>query len=318
MATPRPYRDGWRIQIQKDGIRISETFKLKREAIKWALEQEAKKNLQARHTLRSAADKYLKTVTPDKRNALDWETRRFADFCAFEDEELGRFGDCDLADIDSAAIGRWRDEKLETVSGSTVLRYTNLYRNLFKLAWREWKWIDVDPYAGVRLPKENRPRKALWRWQQMRRIFRAGQRAGGKTLEVTQAFHVALRTAMRLSEALAAPEGLDRQKRIVELPPTKTEPQGETVPLTGAGYRLMLKTPRFEVGSNEASTLFSNLCKQCLIEGMEFRDSRATALTLMSRKMDILTLARISRHKNLELLRSTYYRESAEDISRRL
>jgi hypothetical protein len=80
----------------------------------------------------------------------------------------------------------------------------------------------------------------------------------------------------------------------------------------------MLKMPRFEVGPNEASTLFSRLCKQNLITGLEFRDSRATALTLMARKMDILTLARISRHRDLDLLRSTYYRETAEDISRRL
>jgi hypothetical protein len=55
-----------------------------------------------------------------------------------------------------------------------------------------------------------------------------------------------------------------------------------------------------------------------LIKGLEFRDSRATALTLMARKMDILTLARISRHKNLDLLRSTYYRETAEEIAARL
>jgi hypothetical protein len=38
----------------------------------------------------------------------------------------------------------------------------------------------------------------------------------------------------------------------------------------------------------------------------------------MARKMDILTLARISRHKNLDLLRSTYYRETAEEIAARL
>jgi hypothetical protein len=53
------------------------------------------------------------------------------------------------------------------------------------------------------------------------------------------------------------------------------------------------------------------------ITGLQFKDARATALTLMSRKMDVLTLAKFSRHRDLELLRSTYYRESLEDISRR-
>lgn len=83
-------------------------------------------------------------------------------------------------------------------------------------------------------------------------------------------------------------------------------------------HRLLEKRPKLGVDANEASTLFSKLCGQLLIEGMEFRDSRATTLTLMARKMDILTLAIISRHRNLDLLRSTYYRETAEDIAARL
>jgi hypothetical protein len=90
------------------------------------------------------------------------------------------------------------------------------------------------------------------------------------------------------------------------------------VPITRQAQRLLRRTPVLGVGPNEASVLFSKLCRQLLIKGLEFRDSRATALTLMARKMDILTLARISRHKNLDLLRSTYYRETAEEIAARL
>jgi len=33
---------------------------------------------------------------------------------------------------------------------------------------------------------------------------------------------------------------------------------------------------------------------------------------------DVMTLARISRHKDLRILLNTYYRESAEDIAARL
>ncbi|MNR18580.1 hypothetical protein D3C85_1353140 [compost metagenome] len=74
----------------------------------------------------------------------------------------------------------------------------------------------------------------------------------------------------------------------------------------------------FTVGPNEASTLFSKLTKQLLIQGVTFHDTRATALTLLARRMDVMTLARISRHKDLNLLLKTYYRESVEDISRRI
>ena len=311
MAYIGTFRDGWRAQIQRDGIRVSKTFRLKREAQAWATEQESKKTPLRSKSLKQAITHYISTVSVQKRNAVDWEQRRFDAF-------LEHFGDIPLSDIDSDKIGKWRDKRLETVQGSTVLREVNLYRNLFKLAQKEWKWIHDSPFDGVRLPKENSPRQAIWRAPQIWRIYKAGKRTGGKTWEVVQAFHIALRTAMRLQEALAAPAGFDRVRRVVDLPPTKTAPNGETVPLTTEGYRLMLKMPRLSVDPNEASVLFSKLCKKNLIYGLEFRDSRATALTLMSRKMDILTLARISRHKDLDLLRSTYYRETAEDISRRL
>ena len=45
---------------------------------------------------------------------------------------------------------------------------------------------------------------------------------------------------------------------------------------------------------------------------------RAFALTMYSRRMDIMTLARISRHRDLSLLQNTYYREDAADIAARV
>ena len=313
MAYIGKFRDGWRAQIQRDGVRVSKTFALKKDAQIWVNEQESKKTLRKDHTFGQACKKYLESVSIEKRDAVDWERRRFEAFCQHFDETT------DLHDITSEKLGEWRDKRLKTVSGSTVLREVNLFRNMFKIAVSEWKWIPASPFDGVRLPKENPPRQAIWRWQEVRRILRAGQRSGGKTQEVTQAFHIALRTAMRLQEALAAPVGFNDARKTVSIPSSKTNAAPETIPLTRQGHRVLRKMPpRFEVDPNEASTLFSKLCKQQLIKGLEFRDSRATALTLMSRKMDILTLARISRHKNLDLLRSTYYRETAEDIAARI
>ena len=71
----------------------------------------------------------------------------------------------------------------------------------------------------------------------------------------------------------------------------------------------------FTVGPNEGSVLFSKLCKELLIDGLTFHDARATALTHLSRKVGILTLAKISRHKNLKHLQ-IYYRESADSIAK--
>jgi Phage integrase SAM-like domain len=312
MAYIGAFRDGWRAQIQRNGQRLTKTFRTKREAQAWATEQEAKKTPLRANTLRQAIDRYLETVSTQKRNAVDWERRRFDALAEYLGENTP------LSDIDSDKLGQWRDWRLQTVSGSTVMREVNLFRNLFSIARREWKWISASPFEGVRLPKENSPRDAKWGWREIRRMLREGERRGGKTLEVTQAFHVALRTALRLQEALAAPEGFDAKRKIVTIPPSKTNPKPESIPLTRQAVRLLGSLKPFTVGPNEASVLFSELCRELLIQGLQFRDSRATALTLMSRKMDVLTLARVSRHRNLELLRAVYYRATAEEISRRL
>lgn len=313
MAYIGKYRDGWRAQIQRDGVRLSKTFKVKRLAQKWVIEQESKESLVPEFTLEQAVTKYLETVSIHKRDAVSWETHRFNAMMEYFGKEIR------LADITSESIGQWRTDRLKQVSGSTILRESGLYRNLFRVAMLEWKWIDANPYVGVKLPKADNPRVQVWRWQQIKRVLRTGQRVGGKTLEVTQAFHIALRTGMRLKEAMQAPAGFDRARRVVVLSSTKTASNGETVPLTRQGYKLMLTMPaKFETSPYRASMLFCHLCNNLLIEDLQFRDARATALTLMARRMDVLTLARISRHKDLRLLISTYYRESAEDISKRL
>jgi hypothetical protein len=50
----------------------------------------------------------------------------------------------------------------------------------------------------------------------------------------------------------------------------------------------------------------------------KYQDSRAEALTLLSRRMDVMTLARISGHRDLRTLMESYYRESAGQIASRL
>jgi len=315
MAYIHKHKDKWRAQVAKNGVRKTAVWDTKREAVEWAarVELEIKDGVlnANQHTLQDAITKYLETVSIHKRDAVEQEKRRFACMTDY-------FGNVALDSITSESIGEWRTERMKTVTGSTVLRDSGLYRNLFRVAMNEWKWITVNPYVGVKLPKANPDRAKVWRWQEIKRVLRAGQRTGGKTLEVTQAFHIALRTAMRLNEAMQAPDGFDRDRRVVVLKSSKTAAKGETVPLTRQGYKLMLTMPeRFEVDTNRASMLFCHLCNNLLIEGLQFRDARATALTLMARRMDVLTLSRISRHRNLSQL-LTYFRESPDAISARL
>jgi hypothetical protein len=307
MAYIRSYRDGWRAEVQRNGQRLSKLFRLKRDAQAWALEQEAtaKKLKQGWRTFGQAATEYEETQTIKKR-AQQWEKNALARL-------VTAFGESTpLGTIDQPRIAKWRDTRLKTVSGSTVQREANLLRHLLRVARLEWHWISHDPFEGVKLPKENAARHQVWRWQQIRRVLRA--KRTGKTLEVIHAFHIALHTAMRLSEVLAAKV----DGKIAILPKDKTTEGPVKVPLARKGVKLLKQYGPFTVNPNEASVLFSELCRDLLIEGLTFHDSRGTALTLLSRRVDVLTLSRISRHRDLRTLRDHYYRETAEEIAARL
>ena len=94
---------------------------------------------------------------------------------------------------------------------------------------------------------------------------------------------------------------------------TKTAPKGEDVPVSRNAAKLIANA-KFTVNPNEASTLFAKLTRKNLIDGQTFHDAGATALTLLSKKVDVMDLAKISRHKDISLLHRVYYRTSAADI----
>lgn len=307
MASIYKHRDKWRAEVQRHGIRASHVADTKREAQAWALAKEAeldKLKGSGGKTLGDAVGEYLRTVSVTKRKP-EWEGRRFDFFMAHFGEHTP------LALITSAEIGKWRDERLTTVVGATVQREANLLRNLFTVAMDEWKWIHSHPFRGVRMPEQAEARRQIWGWRQIKRVLRADR--DKKMGEVVRAFHIALHTGMRLGEVLTGE--YDAKRRVFMLPRTKTGGYVE-VPITRRAARLLPAT--FTVGANEASTLFSRLVKQLLLGDLTFHDTRATALTLLSRKVDVMTLARISRHKDLSLLLRVYYRETAEQISARL
>lgn len=309
MAYVRKYRDKYRAEVQRNGIRASKVFDTKREAKAWALEQEAtakRARAGGNKSFGDAVDKYKQDVSSKKEGGV-WEVRRLY---AMRDY----FGaDAGLLEIDTPQIAEWRDDRLKTVSASTVVREANLLRNLFNLARVEWKWMDHQPFLGVKLPKENAPRHQVWTWQLIKRVLRAPR--VGKTKEMQAAFHIALRSGMRLQEVLAAPGAFDPKTRVVTIK-TKTEAMAR-IPIGRIAAKLLVR-PAFAVGANEGSVLFSKLCRELLIKGLTFHDTRGTALTHLSKKVDVLTLAKISRHKDLSLLSNVYYRATAAEIAQKI
>lgn len=313
MAHVAAYRDGYRVSVKHRGVRRSATFPTAREARAWGRRIEAQIDAgmftdSDQTPFSRLAQEYLTKVSSRKAGEV-WEARRVAAF-------VRHFGDRPLGAIDAPQIAAWRDMRLETVTGSTVVREVNLLRAMFRVARDEWRWIRHDPFKGVKIPQENEPRRAVWRWQQIKRVLRYP--GGPKTLETIAAFHISLRTSMRLQEALEAPRRFDRRRRVVTLAPDETKARRRVEIPVGRIAAKLIDRPPFVVGPQEASRLFAVVCAKLGIEGLTFHDARATALTLLSRKVDVMTLAKISQHKDIRILQNTYYRERADDIARRL
>lgn len=307
MAYLESLKDGrTRAHVERQGVRKSRIFDTQRQAKDWAkrLEIELAEQDPRAFTFAEMAQKYLDSVTANKPSKVQ-ETRRIQHF-------MEHFGNALLSEIDTPQVAEWRDLRLKTVSGSSVVREANILRNIFNVAKDEWRWIDRNPFTGLKLPKENKPRKAIWSWQLIKRVLRAKRE--GKTKECIDAFHIALRTGMRLQEVLSAPQNFDAKRQVVTVK-TKTEQTGEEIPIGRIAAKLLKRKP-FQVEPNEASVLFSKLCRQLMITGLTFHDARATGLTMLARKVDVLRLAKISRHKDISLLSRVYYRERTEDISR--
>lgn len=329
MAYYRKVKGGWRAEVERQGVRESATWPTKAEAVGWATKIEAEilatgRGQFPRKTLADAIRRYQLDVSAAKGGRRVEELR----FDAFErqfPELAGRV----LSEIRTPDLVGWRDARLKTVTPGTVRREANLLRNLFSVARAEWKWCGESPFVGFRIPADNPARvrrvlpaevRAICRWLG----YRTG-RVETKQQEVAFALLLALRTGMRAGELLSLSDRtVDLERRVAAVPHKMQHLTGKprVIPLTRQAVRLLRpmvgRGSVFSVSSASLDALFRKARDNLLIRDLHFHDSRAEALTRLARKVDVMTLARISGHKDVNLLLSTYYRESEEDIAARL
>lgn len=330
MAYVRKVSGGWRVEVEKLGQRRSATWPLKATAVAWGSQQEAE-ILAGRagqfpaKTVKDALDRYELEVSRNKRGRAG-ESKRFAAFL----RDFPSLGSKLIRDVKTPDLVAWRDARLKVVSPGSVQRDINLLRNVWTVAREEWLWCGPSPWTALKKPGDNAPRQARVGWREIRRIvrwlgYRTGQPPETKYQQVAWAFMIGLRTALRAGEIMGlASDSVDHDGGVVTLGKHKTvERIGvRRVPLTPCGARLLrvvcTRDPVWTIGPRSLDALFRKARAACLIGDVHFHDSRAEALTSMSRRMDVLTLAKISGHRDLNVLMDSYYRETAEQISARL
>jgi len=319
MASITKHAKGWRAQVARQGTRLSMIHATKRQAQDWAAREEHKilsgEKIASDTPLTDVLDKYAREVSPEKRGHR-WEVVRLA--------KLARdMPSLPMSEIQPKHIAAWRDRRLREVSGASVRREMQLLSAVFNLAKKEWGLISSSPMDGVKKPASSPPRDRLPMPDELEALrFVAGSNLANRTARAFHAFLFASETAMRAGEIIGLTRGdIDLDQRVAHLPMTKNG-SSRTVPLSSRAIELLRELPDldpvFGLKSSQLDSLFRKIKMKADVKGLHFHDSRAAALTKMARLVDVLTLAKISGHRDLRILSNTYYRETAQDIALRL
>ena len=187
-----------------------------------------------------------------------------------------------------------------------------------------------SPWAYLKQPGKQPPRTRRVHWTEARRVLRrlgymTGKPPHNTQSQIAHAWLIALRTAMRSGEILGLTKGaVNLETRVVRLDKHKTQHhtgRPRFVPITKQAARLLrvlcnAQNERlFTVTAASKDALFRRAVDSCGIVGMTFHDSRAEALTLLSRRVDLLVLQKISGHADISVLSSAYYRATPEQIA---
>lgn len=321
MATIRKNKNGYRVEIYRNGVRRSKVLPTKRACEDWAnrtiYEIDNGEILAVRVPFGEVLQRYAREVSPSKRGAR-WEMIRLEMMCR-DPIALIPIGELSAGDLAS-----WRDRRSAEVGANSVLREISLLSAVLTQARREWGLIATNPMSDVRKPKKPAPRDRLPQPDELERLAHAaGDDLTTATARAFHAFRFASETAMRAGEIVGLTrDNLDMDNRVAHLPMTKNG-HARDVPLSSAAVDLIGQLPPdldpvFGLTSRQLDVLFRKIKSRALVDGLTFHDSRAAALTMLSRKVDVMTLAKISGHRDLRILQNVYYRETAADIAARL
>lgn len=317
MASIQKTATGWRAQIKKGGIRLSETLPTQKEARAWAAEQEAK--IERRQILPTGKRAAFREVL---QRALDELNLSRTDLLRVRKLLSDKIADVMLPDLGPPHFADYRDRRLQTVSPASVIREFRTISSICTRAVKEWQWMPAHPMKGVKLPPEPERRKRRVHAHEIEAVsIASGYHRGPlvtKTSQVCAAFLFAIETGMRAGEI----RGLDRSRingRVAHLPKTKNGTARDVALSPEALSILDQMPPELWQGITSASleALWRKIRTRAGIDDLHFHDSRHEAVTRLAKKLNVLELARMTGHKDIREL-MTYYEDDAEEVAGKL
>ncbi|MBU6994777.1 site-specific integrase [Ferrovum myxofaciens] len=337
MATFTKRGASWRAQITKkigsEVVRLSQSFNSKAQAVAWATETEAgllgqkitgltgrpDRRKSALLTTNDIVSRYLSEVSVAHKGAR-WEKIRLSGMM----RDYPWLAEKEAALVTPEDVGRFRDERLGRVSSSSVLRELGLLGSVFQNALTEWRLVGSNPVRGIRKPPPSHHRET--------RIPPADEAVFMKAFkmdplvrpttyrqQVGLIFALALETAMRSGEVVGLTwDRVNLEKRYLSLEYTKNGHRRE-VPLSARAVMLLdlakgLDGERvFTINSQIRDVVFRKY-RPANLSHVHFHDTRHEAVFRLSKKLQVMDLARMTGHRDTKMLMD-YYNPTAHELS---
>jgi integrase len=321
MASIRKIKTKWRAEVRLKGKYLCKTFLLRAEAKEWAHEQELRlgksDGVISGKTLGAGIERYIKEKTGAKKGAI-WEERRL--------RKIGRdkIADISLLRLKLEDFEGWIDRQVDLMP-SSINRELNCISAVLT-ACRKWKWLDGNPLVGLQRPKDPPHRDRLITDEELERICLALGYDGGEVTTHRQRIAVSAlladETAMRQGEIYSLQvDDIFRREQYALLRDTKNGEQRK-VPLTKKALKLIdslgvTQGRLFPFPQASAGQIYRDAVKTAGVEGATYHDLRHRSVTRMAGKVDMLTLAKITGHKDPRML-MRYYNPTLASIADRL
>lgn len=329
MATISRKNSGWRVLIRRKNINKSKTFRTKAEAQAWANAIESQ--IAAGEysdvpdiTFADLIHKYVREITPTKKSARHETLRlhRMADMS---------IGKVPLVDLCLKDFEQWRDERLKVVSPASVLRELNTVSNIMTVAVEQWQYLKKNCIKGLSKPTGIKERTRRYSEAEIERlIFVSGYDLSYPPHNVINrvgaAILFAIETAMRAGEICNATwENLNLKQRLLHIPTSKNG-YPRDVPLSSKAIEIINHLAQvksvdddhiFRLKSRSLDAVFRQIKEKAGLEDsdLHFHDTRREALSRLSKKVDVMTLAKISGHRDIKILLNTYYAPDMSEVA---
>lgn len=316
MASIRQRGETWQARVSRKGYKTEvRSFATRQDATRWARSLEAEidqgsyvsQSLAQRTSLNDVIERYIREVLPSMKGARDDAIR----LRAIQRRWISRLS---MVGLTPQQIGRYRDERLQEIAPSTVLRELAYLSAIINHARREWGIHIENPVASIRKPSMPPGRARTLSLAEEGTLLEALQPAGRRSTWMKPLVLLALETAMRRGELLALRwEHVDLEKCTAFLPETKNG-ERRTVPLSSRAVELLRGLPRaitgvvFPMSSYAVAAAFSHAVERAGIQDFHFQHLRHTAITRMANKLpNVVELSAVTGHKNLRMLQRYYH-----------